>query len=98
MLIIAPLDLAGGPGVHVDRVWHEASDRAQVNIAVRLQDDPEVGTLAAVHVDRPEELALMTFWHFYNFPRLKIICRAHNPLFPEKELSVEKKSRGIQSL
>jgi hypothetical protein len=54
--------------VHVDRVRHETADRTQVCVAVRLQDDPEVGALAALYVDRPEKLALMAFWHFYNFP------------------------------
>jgi hypothetical protein len=57
--------------IHVDRVRNEAPDRAQVSIAVRLQDDAEVGALAALDVDRPEKLALMAFWHFYNFLRMK---------------------------
>jgi hypothetical protein len=79
--------MAGRPGVHVDRVRHETTDRAQVGVTVRLQDDPEVGALPAVDVDRPEELALMALWHFYNFPRMKIIRRIHNPLFPRKAVT-----------
>jgi hypothetical protein len=58
--------------IYVDRVRHEAADRAQVSIAVRLQDDTEVGALAALDVDGPEELALMTLWHIYNFLRMKL--------------------------
>jgi hypothetical protein len=74
-------------GVHVDRVRHEPTDRAQVSIAVRLQDDTEVGALAALDVDGPEKLALVTFWHIYNLPQNEIISQAHNLLFPGKELT-----------
>jgi len=55
-------------GEHVDRVRHETTDGTQVRVAVRLQDDPEVGALTALDVDGPEEFALMTFWHFDYFP------------------------------
>jgi hypothetical protein len=72
---------------HIDRVGHETSDGTHVRVAVRRQDDPEVGTLAAIDVYRPEKFALMAFWHIYNFPRNEIICYAHNPLFPVKELT-----------
>jgi hypothetical protein len=58
-------------GEHVDRVRHETADGTEVRVAVRLQDDPEIGTLAALDVDGPEELALMALWHFYIFPRVK---------------------------
>jgi hypothetical protein len=61
--------------VHVDRIWNETADRTQVSIAVRLQDDAEVGALAALDVDRPEELALMAFWHFYIFSRIELSAR-----------------------
>jgi hypothetical protein len=68
MLVVAVSDLTRRPGVHVYRVRHEAPDGTQGGVAVRPKDDPEVGALAAVLVDRPEEFALMTFWHFYNLP------------------------------
>jgi hypothetical protein len=60
-------------GEHIDRIRHETTDRTQVRVAVRLQDDPEVGTLTALDIDRSEEFALMTFWHFYNFPHVKFL-------------------------
>jgi hypothetical protein len=72
MLKVAASGPGGRAGVHVDRVRHETADGAQVSVPVRLKDDPEVGALAAVDVDRPEELALMAFWHYYNFPKMKL--------------------------
>jgi hypothetical protein len=71
----------------VDRVRHETADGTHVRIAVRLQDDPEVGALATVDIDRPEELALMTLRHIYNFPWMKIIRRVKNPLYPVKGIA-----------
>jgi hypothetical protein len=69
-------------GEHVDRVRHETADGTEVGVAVRLQDDPEVGALAAIDVDRPEKFALMTFWHFDNFPRLKLSPSFKTLCFP----------------
>jgi hypothetical protein len=51
---------------------------------MRLQDNAEVGALAALNVDRPEKLALMTFWHFYNFPQVKLAATLIILCFLEK--------------